>query len=176
MLLLLTAKSLHICCRSLSFDGVSDGPCVREDSTGPALGILRTRGGDDQPQPSPELHLLTVCLVSTTYPNSRAIRGEAVRASDTLRHLHLAFSPRSPSAQEAAKKPRPTAKRPSRSCCSCAHLKGASVWSRPCSPQRVVAVGSPSPAQDPLPAPQPRAGQGQLPLPPALLFSAFDMN
>lgn len=53
MLLLLTAKSLHVRFWSPLLDGVSNGPYVREDFTGRALvSVTQMRGRDDQPQTS----------------------------------------------------------------------------------------------------------------------------
>lgn len=68
MVLLLTAKSLHVRFWSPLLEGVSNGPYVREDFTGQALvSVTQMRGRDDQPQTSrvsPPDHLCGVINVS----------------------------------------------------------------------------------------------------------------
>lgn len=71
----------------------------------------------------PELCLLTICVMSSTAEK------KPVHISDRPNHLHLVFSPRSPSVQEAAENRTHSKAMPSicdqqRFCC-CAHLRGA---------------------------------------------------
>lgn len=102
-----TAESQHGCLWCPSLDGVSNGTYLREDFSGRAF--VRTRAGLTS-HSHPQLHLLTICVVSSTYPNSSDTAENTARIPDTLNHLHLLVSPRSPSAQEAAKKTEPPAK------------------------------------------------------------------
>lgn len=107
MLLLLIAKSLHKCFWSPSFDDVSNGPSAWEDVTRQPFYMSPRHGAERTSHNHPKLHLLTICVVSSTYPNSSNTRAKTVCISDTLNHLHLLLSPYSPSAREAAKKQNP---------------------------------------------------------------------
>lgn len=158
MLLLLTAKSLHVRFWSPLLDGVSNGPYVREDFTGQALvSVTQMRGRDDQPQTSrvssPD-HLCGVINVSQQQRKKK--KKQSIFLTDRIIFISCS-TPRSPSAQEAAKT-KTHSKTTVAICdqqnfCSCAPSK-VSVWTLlPPAHGSSGVPGHPLGAQDPLPAP-----------------------